>query len=248
MIKKRGKNKAQVTAFIIIAILIVVVIAIFLSITFKSSIEEERINPVVLPIYNYIGACAKQTGQDAIHYIGQTGGYFISPNLSIGNTAVYFNKGENNLPTKEKIEDELALYMNNMLFFCTKGFRNFPDFNISQGEIKTKAKIDNNKVVFNIVYPLTISKGEKTYSLEKVNAEVPVRLNTIYSVLEKIMQEQMKNKNDICLSCLNNLAFDNNLYIDMADYTDNSVLFLITDENSKINDDYYIYYFVNKYV
>lgn len=247
MEKRKGKQ-GQVSAFIIIAILIVVVIAIFLSITFKSGIEEERISPVTLPIYNYVGACAKQTGLDSIYYIGQTGGYFISPNLSIDNTAVYFNKGENNLPSKEKIESELSLYMNNMLFFCTKGFRNFPDFNISQGQIKTKAKIENNKVVFNIVYPLSISKDGKTYSFEKINAEVPVRLNTIYTVLERIMQEQMKNKNDICLSCLNNLAFEYNLYIDMADYKENSVLFVISDENSKINDDYYTYYFVNKYV
>ncbi len=138
--------------------------------------------------------------------------------------------------------------MNNMLFFCTRGFDDFPDFNVSQGEIKTKTIIENKKVIFNVVYPISISKGEKTYSFERFNTEVPVGLGVIYNVSEKIMEEQALHKKDICLTCLSDLAFENSLYIDMADYENNSVLFLITDENSEINGDYYSFSFVNKYV
>ena len=49
----------------------------------------------------------------------------------------------------------------------------------------------------------------------------------------------MINQKDICLTCLSDLAFDNDLFIDMGDYNNDSVLFVITDENSKINGNDY---------
>jgi hypothetical protein len=63
-----------------------------------------------------------------------------------------------------------------------------------------------------------------------------------------MMIEQMKNE-DICLSCINDLAVDRDLFMDMRDYGINKedVIFTIIDRNSKINNEDYRFYFANKY-
>jgi len=243
---KRNKKRGQVSAFIIFAIFIVGIIVI-LFIYFKPNLETEKVNPDALPIYNYVNDCLKETGEKAVFYIGQTGGYFIKPNLSTDNNiAYYYDKGENHMPSKESIERELSLYMDNMLFFCVEGFNNFPDFNVSQKEIITKAKINEGKVKFDVTYPISVSKGGKTYSFEKFSTEVPVRLDVIYNVLGKIMQEQMVNP-DICITCLDDIATENDMYIDMYNPDEETVIFIIKDDNSKIKSESYKFIFANRY-
>ncbi len=245
---KRGKYKSgQVTLFIILAILIIGTVIVFFIVKSRSG-QQERISPTVMPIHNYVDNCIKETAIESLNHIGQTGGYFIKPNLSTqNNIAYYFYNGNNYMPTKEIVEKELSLYMNNMLFFCIKGFTNFPDFNVSQKEINTQAKIQDNKVVFSIVYPISASKNGNTYSFEKFSTEVPIRLDIIYKVLGEIMQTQMQKKADICITCLDKYASENDLYIDMYNYDKNTVIFTIRDENSKLNSESYKFSFANNY-
>ncbi|VVB78244.1 Uncharacterised protein [uncultured archaeon] len=245
---KRVNNKSgQVTAFVIIAIMLVAFILLYFLFR-KTEIQVEKVDPSILPVYNYVDNCVKQTGQEAVSYIGQTGGYFVKPNLSTeNNIAYYFDRGNNYMPTKEIIEKELSLYMNNMLFFCVKGFNDFSDFNISQKEINTKAKINDGVVSFDVTYPISATKSGKTYAIQKFSTDVPVRLNVIYTVLEKIMQEQMANKNDICITCLDDFATENDLYIEMYNYNEGTVIFTIRDDNSKLNKESYRFNFANRY-
>jgi len=151
------------------------------------------------------------------------------------------------MPSKENIEKELSLYMNNMLFFCIKGFSDFPDFNISQGEIKTVSKIEPGIVNFDVSYKVSISRDTKTYNFEKFSYEVPVRLDRIYNATQKIMQEQMLNKQDICISCLNEFAEEEDLVISMNDYGDKTVIFTLVDNSFKINNESYQFNFANRY-
>ena len=249
MRKEKLKEKSQVSVFIILAIVIIAVILIYF--VFKSNIlnlGKEIVSPEVAPIYSFVDDCVKKTGEDAVYYIGQTGGYFVNPETSTDNNIAYYLYNKNNLiPGKERIEKELSDYMNQMLFFCTDNFINFPDFQVKQGEIKTSAKIENNKVIFNVEYPLAISKDDKSYNIKKFENRVNARLDIVYQTAYEIMQEQMKHKEDICLNCLQELAATNDLYIDMYDYKEKVVVFIITDPNSKINEKDFEFYFANSY-
>jgi hypothetical protein len=242
-------KRSQITVFIILAILIVVLIGVFFSYRMNLlNLNSDVVNPDIAPIHSFVVSCIKQAGEDGIYNIGQTGGYFNSPNLSTDNQISYYLYGNDNLmPSKEKIENELSEYMNNMLFFCTKNFIDFPDFNVKQGEIKTKTTIEDNKVIFNVNYPLSIKKNDKSYLFNQFkDIEIPVRLGVIYGVNQLIMEDQMKNKKDVCASCLNQWANEKDLYIDMYDYK-KSLVFVITDTNSRINEKEFTFYFANKY-
>jgi hypothetical protein len=244
---KTNNRKAQITLFIIFAILIVTLIGVLFAYR-MNILNIGGVNPEIAPINSFVIDCIKQSGEEAIYNIGQTGGYFEETNLSTDNNIAYYLYGENNLmPSKEKIQDELSDYMNNMLFFCTKNFIDFPDFNVKQGEIKTKTTIEDNQVVFNVNYPLSIEKENNTYLINDFkDTEIPVRLGIIYGINELIMEDQMKNKKDICASCLNEWANEKDLYIDMYDY-EGSLVFVVTDTNSKINEKEFAFYFANKY-
>ncbi len=241
-------RKSQVSVFIIIAIVLVAIIGIYFA--FRTNVLNigNNIAPEVAPVYSYVDNCVKQTGQDAIYYIGQTGGYFLVPNESSENhIAYYLYNNKNLIPDKERIEKELADYMNEMLFFCTDNFIGFSDFQIKQGDIKTTAKIDNGNVVFDVDYPLSISKSNTNYNINKFETKISARLDVVYGTAFKIMDEQMKNKQDICLNCIQELADNNNLYVDMYDYKENVVVFVITDPQSKINEKDFEFQFANFY-
>lgn len=241
-------KNAQVSVFIILALIIISVIGIYFILNSNLKNEKEEINPQIQPIYSYVDNCIKKTAEDAVSYVGYTGGYFENPELSTqSHIAYYFDKGENYMPSKEKIEQELGVYMANMLFFCVKDFMDFPDFDIKQGNIKTTAKIEDNKVLFNIEYPLSISKEDKTYYITKFEKEIQVRLNTVYSVIINIIDDHMKNGRDVCISCINNWADENDLYVEMHDYEKDVVIFTVIDRNSKINDDDFRFNFANRY-
>jgi len=244
---KRATRKGQVTVFIIFAILIVALIGVL--ITYRMSLSNvSRISPEISPVHSFVMDCIKQSSEEAIYNIGETGGYFNSPNLSTDNNIAYYFYLDNNLmPTKEKIEEELSFYMKNKLFFCTENFISFPDFNIKQGEIKIKTTIGDNKVIFNVNYPLSIEKENSTYLFNDFkDTEISVRLGVIYGVNKLIIEDQMKNKRDVCISCLNDWANERDIYIDMYDYKE-SLVFMVTDPNSKINDKEFAFYFASKY-
>ncbi|MFA5856215.1 MAG: hypothetical protein WC867_02585 [Candidatus Pacearchaeota archaeon] len=245
-----NKNKkAQLAVFIIIALAIIVAIALIL-VAVKSSKENNNVPIEVQPVNSFIEACVKQVAQESIYNIGQTGGYFDLPEKSTKNNIAYhYYLKENIMPSRAMIESELEKYVDTMLFFCTKDFSEFNELEIRQGIIKTKTKIDDNQVIFNVIYPVSVTKGDKTYQLKEFNdIIVPVRLGIVYDMSYNMMIEQLKTE-DICLSCINDLAVDRDLFLDMRDYGVNKedVIFTIIDRNSKINNEDYRFYFANKY-
>jgi hypothetical protein len=241
------KKKSQIAVFIVLAVLIGGLI--LTAVIYR---PKEDIKPVINkidPINSFVLNCLKETGEDAVYYIGYTGGYYNNPNLTTDNNiAYYFYEEKDLMPSKVNVENELSEYMNNMLFFCTKEFRDFPDYNITQGEIKTKTTIEDERVIFNVNYPLTINKENNNYRLNEFkDIEIPVRLGIVYNAAREIMDEQMFNKKEICISCLLKLSLKNKLRVDMNDKEDKVVIFTITDASSYIKDKEFKFNFANKY-
>jgi hypothetical protein len=249
MIKKGVNRSGQISIFIIIAVIIVVVIAIIFIVR-GNNFGKEKVPAQVLPVYSFVSDCIKDTGENAVYYIGQTGGYFESPNLSTDfGIAYYFDKGKNFMPAKENIEKEIENYTNYMLGFCTGDFSNLSDYKVIPEKIKTDAKIEEGKVVFNVEYPLSISKGTATYTLKNFDdIEIPVRLNEVYDLAANITREQMVDLNNICITCIYDAAKDKDMYVEMNDLPDNeSIVFTIRDDKSTVVGGDYRFNFANRY-
>lgn len=240
-------KRGQLSVFVIIAIVFVIMLLIYFVIK-GNLINKTGLNPQINPVYNFVDNCLEKTAEDSIYIIGQNGGYFVYANKSNeAGIPYYFDRGENLMLSKEEVQKELENYVNDMMFFCTKNFVEFPDYNIKSEKIKTKVKINNDEVVFNLNYPLSINKGEDNFVLENFNKAVPSRLNTIYKVTLEIIKEQMNNKNNICINCIGDIAFENNVFVSMNDYDENTIVFSIRDNEIGLKGEEYVYYFANRY-
>jgi hypothetical protein len=238
-------KRGQVTLYVIIAL--VVLAAIIAFIYFQGGIVP--ISAEIKPVQSFVESCIKGTAGDALIFIGQQGGYYNLPQNSVDDYVYYFYNNKSYAPSRETIETQLSLYMDEMLPFCTGNFSDFPNLRIEANpkSVKTRATIVKDKVRIDITYDIIVGKGKETQRLEKFSAEIPSRLFTVYKAIQNIIAEQLKDPGNICLSCLTNLAAANDLYINVGDYSNSTVIFTITDNKTLIKNAPYEFVFANKY-
>ena len=241
-------KKSQVTMYVILGIVILIVISIifFLRANIINSVfkqESQKIKevpPQVQVINDFVQDCVQSVSEDALYVIGYHGGYFITPDPStVDKIPYYFINNKSIIPTKERIEVEISKYINQELKFCTNNFSNFSEFKINQGNVNTKTSIKGNGTFIDVEYPLNIKKGEINYQLKDFSTILPIRLELIYSVSKTIIDKQVEDPNNICLSCLLDLELKNNLYIDMISYFGDTAVFTIIDKNSILGEEHY---------
>lgn len=240
-------KKGQISIFIIIAIIIAAVIGAILILK-GNSVPKERVFPEIQPVYSYYESCIKETGERAIYSIGWSGGYYTFPDYSTENAIPYYYlQGKNYAPSKNFIESELSEYMNNVLIYCSNDIGIFKDFNIIVGEPKTTTKIEAGRIIFNVNYPMTVTKGKASYSINNFNVPVSSRLKEIYDFSVNITNQQMNDNGKVCLSCINEQANEKDFYFEMNDYDNETEIFTIVDKKIKIMDNDYRFNFANKY-
>ena len=241
-------KRGQLTVFVIISIALVSVLLVYFSV--KEGLIGFGVDPEIKPIYSFVDNCVQQTAEDAIYHIGQYGGYYIVPGSSTEEKLpYYFDKGRNLLPSKERVQAELSEYLINELFFCTRNFVDFPDFDITQGKIEVNSRIVKGEVIFGVKYPLSINKGESSYTLSLFHSEIPSRLDNVYHVAFELIEQQMIDGNDICINCLSDISLENKIYISINDhpFDEEVIVYTLIDEDKKINGEDYRYYFANRF-
>jgi hypothetical protein len=235
-------KKGQVTIFIIIAVILVISILIIFLIRqqdFQSSQIDSK------PVELFIESCIEEEAYKIIEKVAEGGGYYFPPEVSTKTGITYYITNKNNLtPSKEYIENEISFYLEKKLFFCTQNFIDFQDFNITQGEIKAKTRIENETVSLDIKYPLSIKKAENSAFLQDFKVEIPIRLGILHYSAQEFIK---KSQNAICLSCLLELSLTYDFYVDMLDHKEDTTIFIFKDEKSKINNKDLRYVFANQY-
>lgn len=253
------KKKSQITIFVLLglALLIGVGFIVYIRNSATKTADAEKISNLpfdFVPVKNYVESCIENIGKDGILLIGMHGGYFILPEYNtrdrITKTAYYFYMDKNLMPFKSRIEQELSEYMDEELYFCIKNFADFKEqgLEIESGEINTKTVIGPNNVKFKVDYPLTAKKGASQIKLDSFTKSINnVRLGVIYNVSAETINEQMKDFDSICLSCIINFAIEKDLLVDLQKLDNTTILFTITDNNTRIDGFPYKFIFANKY-
>ncbi len=223
----------QITIFIIIAVLVVAFVAIFF--IFRGSLQSDELNnPEVVSIKGFVESCITEIGKDALLVIGERGGYYFVPEVSSFGIPYYLYNGEKFLPGKEKIENELSRYLDERLILCIGNFSNFPALQIRQSEVETSTLVLDESVVFNVKYPLAISQGESVSRIRDFEIEIPVRLGIIYEASEFVVNKQLENQGDICVSCISELHQNYGLQISIEDNEERTLIYKVVDYESTI--------------
>ncbi|MBI4116721.1 hypothetical protein HY449_03170 [Candidatus Pacearchaeota archaeon] len=237
-------KKGQLTIFIILALVLVGAVVLFFA--FQNNLIRQPTNPDAGRVQNFVQNCIKQEGEETIYQTGKNGGYFFPPNFSLpSGVAIYYANNKNYVPSKKQIEDEISFFMNEKLFFCARNFADFPDLEITQGEIKTQTDVQDNKVVFNVNYPIRISKDKDVSLLNNFKQEISIRAGIVYASVAEFMRN--KTSEGICISCMLEISEKNDLYVEMMDYDENTTIFIFRDKNSKINNEDFTWIFAERY-
>ena len=236
-------HRGQLTVFVIVAIAVIGISALAFFMRNNLGIlnsESQNVN-------NFAQDCLQDASNKIVYAAAYGGGYIMPPNLSdeMG-FPYYYLDGKNYMPPKENMENEMSSYFSGIASSCIRNFQDFSGMEISAGEISTTPSITDDKVTFNINYPITIKQGESQTLLRDFKTEVPVRFGIVYAAVQEFMQEQTTHEG-ICLNCALDIALKNDLYVDMQNDGKNGTIFSFRDENSKINNETLEFVFINKY-
>jgi uncharacterized protein YjbK len=244
----------------IVGILLLITISTFLFITKENKTEqideyaEKTMSSFQINgwIQSYTENCLDKTARKALIYIGNNGGYYVVPELYDPdfNLPYYFYENKSKIILKEEIENQLAEYVDNEIKFCLENFIYFEDkgYSIKDSKPSTIVKIKKNQVNFKLKLPLKISQDVTITELSNFEVNIHSRLDTIYSFTEQFLDLQVNDSQQVCLSCLIDLAIENDLKVEIYPL-DESYLFQINDEKAVIEkeEEVYSYKFVNLY-
>jgi len=251
-------KKAQITIFIIVA-LVIVAIAILIIYLGKSKVDSEaskqyfaqsNIKPALNNIQNSIINCLDETTKEALITIGIQGGYYKEPEQSfdLGWAFIpyYYNQGQFLMPTRTTITNQLQDYTNDKLKSCINKI-NLGDFTLEYKNPKTKTLIQKENVKFTVDVPITIEKENNKIKFETKIHEIEheSKLFEIIEIAEYITDSHKENPDLICINCVAQMSEQRDVYTDMLEFDSESTLIIISE--NKTSSEPYIFEFLNKY-
>lgn len=206
------------------------------------------------PIELFIKSCIKRTGEEAIIFISEHGGYYTLPanhyNKFGFDVPYYFYHNVVLNPSKSEVEGQISKYIEDNLNSCLRDFQDLKKYgyNIEIGKIQAKSMIIPNSLILILGVPIKIQKGEILQISENMRVQLEnINLDKIMNFNSLIMEIQVNRSSAICLSCIINHGVDFDLQILLAQLEDNILLFTIVDNTTIINQQPLIFNFVSQY-
>lgn len=258
-------RKGQVTLFVIIGLILVVLIA--LSFAFKESILNQAskfeitkglaMSTEARKVQSDVQGCVKEVAELGIIVMGLQGGYTsLDTRVQYTNTqtvldyvpyygtAYSYFKGKKLVPTKEVMEKQLASFVTTHAFLCEKKYE---DLEIDYGETNTLVTVQEEKIQLNLNIDVKVKKGTVTSGFKNLKIELPIRLGTIRTVANEIVDKQIKvSEEELCVSCIARIAAENGLTVDI-NKVGGDIFYSVNDERSKIEGYEYTFMMANKF-
>ena len=269
---KRGK-KAQVTLFIIIAIIVVAVAAITvffwprISALFMSQQQAQALlASEAEPLRDNVYDCVELVSKEIFETMGLQAGYYDVSHLFAvdfaGPKYIIMYKDENKvrvnkLPSLERMKQEYLDVLEaegyERIDSCLGGFASFKrKMNVEPGERTITAEINNEIVLIRVDWPITISKstfsGEATQTIEQKDVNLVIPLGTVWVFANDIVNYETQQINFEDVEDEYNAQYPQireHLKLDTAhEPTVDHVIYLITTIPYRIGEEEYKFYFV----
>lgn len=214
-------KKAQVTIYVIVAIVIVVAGVIIFSL--RGNFSKNSVPSFVEPIENSFLTCIQDEAQTGISIIESKGGYLENPKFVAGSVYQPFSseldfggegipywfylKSSNlesvQVPTKADMESSLENYLEGAILNCN--FREYTNqgYGISLGEPKVNVAISDNYVDVEVKRDLTVSKDYESSVVQDHSVRINSNLGNLYDAAVQVYE---KEENDFFLE---NYSVDN---------------------------------------
>jgi hypothetical protein len=216
----QNKNKrAQVTIFIIVAVVIIVGIVGFFLMT-KGSTSSSSVST---DISNAVGDCIEEAAMNAIYWNGLQGGYYNVPEPrksyeGIFNVPFYWVQGAQVLPSKTVLEQELAKSIKFYSTNCNQEIEN--NLNKSGdvakvGEIKEiKVSLLDKSVKLKLNWPITIIKDDSSSIVSSFEKSINFDIIEKQKNLADFIEMQKLYPTEILLTRMANFSADRGFTIE----------------------------------
>lgn len=249
-------KKAQITMFIIIAIMILFASAAVLftreKIAERGIVEFEKVAKVPLeltPVKTFIENCIEKEAIPAIYFMAIQGGHIYPPvNSFVTEQYVVgygYYLGQNTLPSIEEMELQLSAYVDLNLYNCINDFEEFrkQGLNIGAEAVNTTTKITEERVAIKVNYPVTLyTDGSEAEASEFISI-IPIRLGKLRNDAEKIVLKEIENPDSIELNFIS--RFDSE--VNSLPYDSSTTLYTLYDLKSSLSNVPFIFMFANKF-
>jgi hypothetical protein len=197
---------AQVTIFIIVAIVIVVAVGGFFLI--RGNLSSVRIPASLEPVYTTFLDCLEYETEIGIDVLESQGGYIELPDFESGSKHMpfssqlnflgnpvpywYYVSGNNvqkeQVPTKSFMEAELESFIEERARDCNLGSYYDSGFVVEQREPEVKVDILENKVDVELKMGMSIEKAEEIVIIKNHKISVDSRLGSLYDSAKEIYE------------------------------------------------------------
>jgi hypothetical protein len=261
MFRKR-KVKSQITIFLLVGIMLVFIVIFVFSLIY--SISKEKItsqqetisttNNKAEVLRTLVEQCLEDVGENALITIGYRGGRdslgtpFLQTNTMSINYGYYLGEGNN--PSLKEMQTSLKILLENNIESCVisslenRG-ENFFFYGalISLETPEVDVEITEDSTIFMLHLPIKLSMGDIEKKLENFSPiEIPVRLKDMNAISTSIVKQLTINPYFIDAFYL----LDQTFSFDISFITPDTYIFLITDNQTKIDNEPYQFLFATK--
>jgi len=251
-------RKGQITLFVILGIVLTIIVVS--SFIFREGIIEKISDTEIVKgismseearmVQSDMEGCMENLASESLVRMSLQGGYLdlgrvpyaqVPESLDYLNydgTAYLYYKGQNKVPNLRQMQSSLAKELTTLSVMCKKEYK---DLSLSYGRVVPKVEIMDGEVKFDINWVIDIQKGDRKSTVKHLKFEIPSKIGKMRNVVNEIVESQT---GEICLSCLAEIGFENDMAIDM-EKIDEDIFYLITDQASK--NENFIFLMANKF-
>jgi hypothetical protein len=204
-IRSSSTKRGQMTAFIILGLLLVLVVSIVLYLQYNigSSQPAALVPPEIKPIYDVIDGCVKEASEQAIRRLGAQGGYLQLPpvidhvptsyvtvdDVGFMKVPFWYYDGEDRTPPLSLMETQLAADILLRASECIDNFSAVGDriTMLEKGQMKVGVTIAKENVVVRTTWPLRWNEAGAERKADEYISIVDVRLGEMYGLADKVL-------------------------------------------------------------
>ena len=249
-------KRGQISLFIIIGFVILILVSGVLLISNYLSKQDIEETIIFIPsaMGSFVENCFQEVSKEAMVYVSLQGGYFYVigdyNDQIIANIPYYFDYGEENVPTKEMIEQEMGNYIVRKLPVCFADFAIFKDQGLIVEEPEEMVvTVDlNSTSSFELYYPLSIAQEDSITTLDEIYMyDIAIDFNNVYSILTEIVEEQELNPNYVPIGFISASAKQNNYEFELSYLDDDVVVYSLVFDRYLIDLENYVFIFGARY-
>lgn len=238
-------KKGQISFFLLISFVLLLSFSFVFYLDNNAKSETQISKPAQASydsIKTYLEECVRLSAKQSILSNALQGGFYNETENSLTHSFFaipLYSKGYTKLaPPPNKLEEQLSFNVEDRIISCIGDFKIFREkgYEINFKRPASKTTILENKVIFDVNFPVIVKLNGASKSFNNFYTEIPSRYKLAYTIADNISNQLSITPGSICISCLVDYAHRNSLNISVTSFNEQSIAITIIDNKIKINN------------